>query len=250
MEPRLMRYEVYLGLGSNLGDRRRRLGDAVGRLGELGEDVRVSGLYETEPQGFAGQPAFLNAACRIWTRLDPFELLGGLKALESGAGAGRAFVNGPRPLDVDILVYGRLVLAIPHPRMAERRFVLAPLAEIAPGLRHPVLGKTMASLLRDLTGGASPVARTGIDREAIAENIARNQMEYVFGLPYQTPAYTYTVATSPSGLVTSTSPGYTVSAVATSSDPFLADPNFSKIIVTVSRDGNSVKTLETFRSNQ
>ena len=149
--------EVYLGLGSNLGDRRRNIAEAVDMLGAVSTRVEVSSLYETAPQGFSGQPAFMNAACRIWTRLDPYELLAKLNKIQAAVGSRRAFVNGPRKVDIDILVYGRMVLhlpslTIPHPRMAEREFVLAPLAEIAPGLRHPVSGETVRSLLLRLKG--------------------------------------------------------------------------------------------------
>ena len=125
--------EAYLGMGSNLGDRRRNIAGAVRLLQAESAGLEVSGLYETAPKGFPGQPPFLNAACRLWTRLDPFELLEKLKEIQSVLGSRRAFVNGPRTLDIDILVYGSLVLrapglAIPHPRMTEREFVLAPLA--------------------------------------------------------------------------------------------------------------------------
>ena len=166
--------EVYLGLGSNLADRRQNILDAAERLRSVSTDVTISTLYETRPLGFDAQPAFINAACRIWTRLDPFELLNKLRTIQASVGGRPAFVNGPRALDIDILLYGRAVLespslTIPHPRMADREFVLAPLAEIAPELRHPVLKKTMRSLLRRLppsgrvsAGVQSPAARATV----------------------------------------------------------------------------------------
>ena len=160
--------EVYLGLGSNLGDRQRNIADAVALLGEESTDVAVSSCYETMPHGFSGQPMFVNAACRIWTRLDPFHLLRKTRQIQSILGSRPAFVNGPRAMDIDILVYGRRVLSapgliIPHPRMAEREFVLAPLAELAPGLVHPVLRETVRVLLLCLreANGVRQAVRSG-----------------------------------------------------------------------------------------
>ena len=154
-----MQAEAYLGLGSNLGDRRRRLREALEAIGALASDLQVSSLYETQPQGFSEQPSFLNAVCRVWTRLDPFELLDALRRIQE-AGARPAFVNGPRDVDVDLLLYGDSViglshLVVPHPRMCDREFVLAPLAEIAPGLVHPVRKQTVAELLRNLPASGS-----------------------------------------------------------------------------------------------
>ncbi|MCI0439003.1 MAG: 2-amino-4-hydroxy-6-hydroxymethyldihydropteridine diphosphokinase [Chloroflexi bacterium] len=147
--------EVYLGLGSNLGDREENIARALASLRQISTSLTASSLYETTPQGFRDQPPFLNAVCRLWTRLDPFQLLRETQRIESEIGRRRTFVNAPRVLDIDILLYGTLSLrsphlTIPHPRMAERAFVLEPLAEIAPQLRHPVLGATMRSLLARL----------------------------------------------------------------------------------------------------
>ena len=163
-----MRAEVYLGLGSNLGDRASNIARCLELLEDLSSSSSrtVSALYETSPKGFEDQPPFLNAACRMWTTLDPFQLLAGLATIEVSLGRRRLFPNGPRELDIDILIYGRTVLetrslTIPHPRMVERAFVLAPLAEISPRLRHPVLGETVATLLRRLPEGTREVRRWG-----------------------------------------------------------------------------------------
>ena len=146
---------AYLGLGSNLGDRESNLCIAIDSLQEFATRVKVSSFHETTPQGFRDQPVFLNAACLLVTRLDPFGLLHELKRIEGALGRGRSFINAPRTLDLDILLYGGLVLkspglVIPHPRMAERAFVLAPLAEIAPDAYHPALKADAHTLLRML----------------------------------------------------------------------------------------------------
>ena len=159
-----MRSEAYLGLGSNLGDRAANIARAVEMLSEISSGVAVSALYETSPRGFSDQPAFLNAACRLWTDLDPFRLMHRLMSIEAAVGRRRLFPNAPRELDIDILTYGRAVmdaptLSIPHPRMAERGFVLVPLAEIASGLRHPVLGETIGALLERLPAGRDGIRR-------------------------------------------------------------------------------------------
>ena len=151
-----MLFEVYLGLGSNLGDRAANIARGLDLLRQVSKGVTVSGKYETAARGFRSQPSFLNAACRLWTTLDPFQLMAKLKEIEAAVGHGRPFLNAPRALDIDILLHGRTVLrspglTIPHPRMAERAFVLKPLAEIAPGLRHPVLKETVRSLLASLS---------------------------------------------------------------------------------------------------
>jgi len=147
----------YIGLGSNLGDRRRYIADAVGRMREAAGIVvrRVSMLIETAPVGGPPQGKFLNGVVEIETTLPPRELLKELQGIEGALGRVRAERWGPRTIDLDILLYGDEVvteadLMIPHALMHERAFVLRPLAEIAPGARHPVLRKSVGELLTQL----------------------------------------------------------------------------------------------------
>jgi len=147
---------VFLSLGSNLGDRAKNLREAIALLPSAGVCVkRVSSIYETEPVDFVDQPWFLNCLVEAETELAPLELLRTLRAIESRMGSKKEFAKGPRLLDIDILLYGLEIidtaeLQVPHPRMTARRFVLAPLAELAPELRHPSWSATAAELLARL----------------------------------------------------------------------------------------------------
>ncbi|MCM8750119.1 2-amino-4-hydroxy-6-hydroxymethyldihydropteridine diphosphokinase [Thermomicrobiaceae bacterium CFH 74404] len=146
---------AYIGLGSNLGDRLGYLRGAVRGLAEIGKIVAVSSLYETTPVGYLDQPWFLNAVVALETGASPEELHRHLLGLEEAAGRERPFPNAPRTLDLDLLFYDDLVLnrpelTIPHPRLHERAFVLVPLFEIAPNLRHPTLHKPVRELLAAL----------------------------------------------------------------------------------------------------
>jgi len=144
---------AYISAGSNLGDRKRNLEIALTSLAEKTVVRKVSSYFETEPVGYLNQPWFLNLAVELETPLDPSGLLKLCKSIEDSCGRFRTFPNAPRTLDLDILFFGDVVLneeglTIPHPRLAERRFVLEPLAQIAPGLIHPVLKKSIQTLLQ------------------------------------------------------------------------------------------------------
>ena len=157
---------VYIALGSNLGD---RLGNLQAGIQALQPSVRIldcSPVYETPPWGYLDQPAFLNQVVKGETDLSPRELLDLLKRVEAEMGRRMTMLNGPRLIDLDILFYDNLVLdtpqlSIPHPRMEGRGFVLAPLADLAPDLRHPTLGVTVREMLNNADrSGITPYPST------------------------------------------------------------------------------------------
>lgn len=157
--------DAYIALGSNRGDRELNLLRAVAEVGKI-YGCRVTGVsafYETSPVGVIDQPSFYNGVLRLATELPPRELLERLLFIESEVfGRVRTVQWGPRSIDLDLLLYGSQIveeegLIIPHPRMAERRFVLQPLSDLAPGLVHPVLGRTVAELLKTLRSDESVV---------------------------------------------------------------------------------------------
>ena len=149
---------VYLSLGSNIGNREEMLQQAVRLLASADFRItRMSSVYETEPQDVRGQPWFLNMVLEAETTVFPRQLLGRIQKVEQQLGRRRLAPKGPRTIDIDILLFGTAVidttgLTVPHPRMAERRFVLEPMTELAPDLRHPVLRSTMGELLGTIRG--------------------------------------------------------------------------------------------------
>jgi 2-amino-4-hydroxy-6-hydroxymethyldihydropteridine diphosphokinase len=155
---------VYLSLGSNVGEREANLRVAIAALAGVGVRVRrVSAIYETEPVDYLEQGWFLNCVVEGETELEALELLGALRGIEGRMGSKKAFAKGPRLIDMDILLYGDQIvdmaeLQVPHPRMLLRRFVLVPLAEIAPGLRHPLWGGSVEEMLAE-TSDRSAVRR-------------------------------------------------------------------------------------------
>ena len=151
-----MEHIVYLALGSNMGNRLANLKNAISNLTPQMDVKKKSPVYETPPWGYTDQPAFLNQVVMVETYMEPENLLGHLKRLETVLGREPTFENGPRVIDVDILFYDDLVLnspplVIPHPRLHQRGFVLVPLNDIAPELIHPILGKSISELLLDVS---------------------------------------------------------------------------------------------------
>ena len=168
-----MKKTVYLSLGSNLGDRAGNLRKAVHRMSELGAVTAVSSLYETEPvEVERTQPWFLNCVVAIETGLMPKQFLSRTLAIEQELGRRRIESKGPRTLDIDIVLFANAIvdspgLTIPHPAMHHRRFVLEPLVEIAPDVRHPILKRTARELLNDLPATAGATRR--LKESVIAE---------------------------------------------------------------------------------
>lgn len=167
---------AWIGLGSNLGDRSTNLLEALQHLRERTRILRTSSIYETEPAYYTNQPRFLNMAAQVETKLGPVELFRFLKQIERRMGRQESIRYGPRVIDLDLLLYEDLVLdtpelTIPHPRMAERPFVLVPLAEVSPEVRHPLLHQTIAELSAQLTVPEGTIVRvlpgfrSGLERD-------------------------------------------------------------------------------------
>ncbi len=156
--------EVLIGLGSNLGEREQNLRSAVAALGRIGRVLAVSPVFETEPMYHEGQDLFLNCVVSLETTLEPRALLEKLQSIEASLGRERRVRYGPRTVDLDILFYDALVISepgleIPHPRIAERLFVLAPLNEVRPEFVHPVLGVSVSKMLSALRTDKGVVRR-------------------------------------------------------------------------------------------
>lgn len=151
--------ESYIGLGSNLGDRERTIGQAFERLANTPDvsDAVCSSLYYSEPWGVVDQPTFVNAVARVTTDLGPLQLYCVLRRIEGDLGRTRTFRWGPREIDLDLLLFGdhridRRGLVVPHPSMCDRAFVLAPLRELRPDYRSPN-GQSIDDMLAGLKGG-------------------------------------------------------------------------------------------------
>jgi 2-amino-4-hydroxy-6-hydroxymethyldihydropteridine diphosphokinase len=148
-----VKQNVYLSLGSNVGDRTKNLRDAIAALRKAGINVtHISSMYETEPVDYLDQPWFVNLAVEAETELAPSALLEILRGIETQMGSKKLITKGPRLIDMDILLYGNEVidtpeLQVPHPRLHLRRFVLEPLAELAPNVRHPISGLSVSEML-------------------------------------------------------------------------------------------------------
>ncbi|MYA99918.1 2-amino-4-hydroxy-6-hydroxymethyldihydropteridine diphosphokinase [Candidatus Poribacteria bacterium] len=161
-------YSVYIGFGSNIGDRLAHIQNAIHALSKT-EGItlqKISSIYKTDPIGYEAQAEFLNGVAAIQTSLAPLSLLHTLKNIETAIGRKHRIRWGPREIDLDILIYGDLCLqteklVIPHPEMHLRRFVLAPLAEVAPDLVHPVLKGTIQTLLQGLEDDTSVIKKEG-----------------------------------------------------------------------------------------
>jgi 2-amino-4-hydroxy-6-hydroxymethyldihydropteridine diphosphokinase len=156
MAEKILSESVYLSLGSNLGERENNLATALHELGAAGVKIEhVSSMYETEPVDYLDQPWFLNIVAQGITAVPPVELLRAVREIEKRMGSQKLIAKGPRLIDIDILLYGTRTLdtwelQVPHPRMLHRRFVLQPLAEIAPDLNHPSWDGTVAEQLTAL----------------------------------------------------------------------------------------------------
>ncbi len=153
-----MRKLIYLSLGSNIGDRAANLREAISRLASLGQVVSTSSFYETEPVDVSGHPWYLNCVLALETEKMPRQLIKALLTIEQDMGRLRSREKAPRRIDIDILLFGNSVmdtqdLTVPHPEMHKRRFVLEPLAEIAPEVRHPVFNTTAREMLDRLPSG-------------------------------------------------------------------------------------------------
>ena len=151
---------AYLSLGSNVGNRKDFLREAISKLQSVGKVTATSSLYETEPVEFEDQPFFLNCAAAVETEFSAQDLMAALLAIEQVLGRRRVMKKGPRTIDIDLLLLGDQVinskdLTIPHASMTNRRFVLEPLSEIAAGVVHPVLRKNIQELLTELPAGQS-----------------------------------------------------------------------------------------------
>jgi 2-amino-4-hydroxy-6-hydroxymethyldihydropteridine diphosphokinase len=159
-----MRKLVYLSLGSNVGARSVQMEMAISRLEELGRVKAVSSFYETEPVEVTAQPVFLNCVVALDTELQPQQFMRAVLDIEREMGRRRTQDKGPRTIDIDILLFGNAridtpELTVPHPAMHQRRFVLEPLTEIAPDVRHPVLRKTAKELRKALEPGTQKVRK-------------------------------------------------------------------------------------------